>query len=139
MAENIMRPTGKRITKGVLVFALVVGTVVAIPSIANAATCTLTPTGPSTDGVLIYGQMTLSCSVGTGDWVEVEIWEDDTFPDPDDLKSELRNNTNAPTMNVSDNWNCNGTGLQTYYLKGSGRDTDGGNYSLTTGTQDLNC
>lgn len=43
----------------------------------------------------------------------------------------------APTMNVSENWNCNGTRLQTYYLKGSGRDTDGSNYSMTTGTQAL--
>jgi hypothetical protein len=34
-------------------------------------------------------------------------------------------------------WNCNGTGIQTYYLKASGRDTKGTSYSLITGNQDL--
>ncbi len=103
--------------------------------------CTFSATGPSTDGVLVYGSTTLSCgSVGrTGDWVEVEIWEDDTWPDPDDLKSELRNDLNALTMAVHDNWNCNGTGTQTYYLRGYGHDTSGTNYSLMTGTYNLTC
>jgi hypothetical protein len=111
--------------------------------VANAAhlPCTLSYTGPTTDGNYVYGTSTLSCgSVGrTGDWVKVQIWEDDIFPDPDDLKAEATNNTNALTMVVNKSWNCNGTGDQTYYLKGSARDTTGSTYSYTTGTTNLNC